>query len=192
MFKIRNQKLKNWLEFAVWNEAEFLQLCAGLDPHSPSDKEALKRFNQEMTYHLDEKVGRAVIAGELRTITPESTGFFSRESYTFKRDDAIAWAGPRFPHFPFELVPEDVESKIETSSSLLQFKEHHADKLRILFQAADRFWGPADPNNGALQPKSAEIEAWLSKNGFSPTLASHGAKIIRPDWAKDGRRPEDK
>lgn len=184
MIKIRNQKLKNWLEFAIWNEVEFLQLCAGLDPHSPSDKEALKRFDQEITYHLQEKVGRAVIAGELKTITPVSTGFFSQKSYTFRRDDAIEWAGPRFPNFPFEFETEQINQPHKS-------KEHHSDKLQYLIQAADYFWANADRENAAIQPKQEDIEKWLTERGYTPTLAKHAARIIRPSWAKNGRRPED-
>jgi len=66
----------------------------------------------------------------------------------------------------------------------------HSDQLRVLLQAASRFWGNATRDQKDTHPTNAQVASWLEQHGFSPTLSNHGATIIRPDWAGKGRPPE--
>ena len=111
--------------------------------------------------------------------------------FTYVRvTDFVAWAVGMGWDMPPELVAIGCAS--QKAEPVTKSKEHYADNLVYLIQAADRFWATADRDNAALQPKQEDVEKWLTERGYTPTLAKHAARIIRPSWAKDGRRPEDK
>jgi len=104
VIKVRNQKLANWLEFAIWTEAEFIQLCAGHDPHGGNDEVAERRFDDAIVKGIDQKVIRAVEAGLLPVVSGDIGPTSKALSCRFRAVDAIKWAAPVFPDFPFELA----------------------------------------------------------------------------------------
>jgi hypothetical protein len=65
-----------------------------------------------------------------------------------------------------------------------------SDKLRRLRQASQKFWANASPEDHDTHPSTSKVEEWLVSKGFSKSLASKGASIIRPEWAPSGRKPE--
>lgn len=65
-----------------------------------------------------------------------------------------------------------------------------SDDLKILIQAATRFWGVVDPKHKDTHPKNVDVRDWLIKQGFSEVSATQGATIIRPKYAKSGGRPK--
>lgn len=64
-------------------------------------------------------------------------------------------------------------------------------KLAIMNQAAEKFWANADRNERETHPDNAKVAVWFERHGFSPTLASKAATLIRPEWAPTGRKPEE-
>lgn len=70
-------------------------------------------------------------------------------------------------------------------------QSHRSMKLSIMLQAAIRFWANADRNDRGTHPDNATVAEWLTKHGFSQTLADKAATIIRPEWAPSGRKPEE-
>lgn len=69
-------------------------------------------------------------------------------------------------------------------------REHVSDKLSYMNQAAIKFWSNASRSDRSTHPKNNLIEAWLIEKGFTESLASSAATIIRPDWAAKGRPSE--
>lgn len=66
-------------------------------------------------------------------------------------------------------------------------RAHVSDKLAILNQAAQKWWSNANPNDKTTHVKNEDVIAWLIARGYSQTLASSAASIIRPEWANTGR-----
>lgn len=65
-----------------------------------------------------------------------------------------------------------------------------SDKLQYLIQAAEKFWKNATPKDYSSYPNTMAIEKWLVDKGYSQSLATKAASIIRPEWAGTGRRPD--
>jgi len=70
-------------------------------------------------------------------------------------------------------------------------RAHVSDKLAMMNQAAAKWWGNAKRDDRPTHPDNATVTAWLIGKGFSQTLADKAATILRPEWAKTGRRPEE-
>lgn len=66
-----------------------------------------------------------------------------------------------------------------------------SDKLARMNQAAEKFWANANRNERDTHPDNAKVAAWFERHGFSSTLASKAATLIRPEWAPTGRKPEE-
>lgn len=81
-------------------------------------------------------------------------------------------------------APNDAEHDVYES------RDHVSDKLARTNQAAKKFWGNARRDDRETHPSNAEVASWLSKHGFSQTLADKVATLIRPEWAPSGRKPE--
>lgn len=69
-------------------------------------------------------------------------------------------------------------------------REYISERLTKLNRAAHKFWSDADRNERDTHPGNDLVSAWLTSQGFSPTLADKAATIIRPEWAPSGRKPE--
>ncbi len=85
---------------------------------------------------------------------------------------------------------ESILGGAQDSPQFLEDKKFVSDDLKLLYLAAERFWGKAEISNRQSHMKNAVVAGWLVKNGFSQKLADAGATIIRPDWAGVGRPPE--
>lgn len=70
-------------------------------------------------------------------------------------------------------------------------RAHVSDKLAKMNQAAEKFWSNADREDRTTHPDNATVAAWLVQNDFSATLADKAATIIRPEWARTGRKPRE-
>jgi hypothetical protein len=68
---------------------------------------------------------------------------------------------------------------------------HVSDKLQFLKQAAYKFWAGQSETSRSTHPDNAAVEAWLMKCGFSAKEADAASSIIRPKWAKPGRKPKE-
>lgn len=101
------------------------------------------------------------------------------------------------PMIPPELrtvVIEGFAMPVETEASRKVTptdRSYYSEKLAFLNQASKKFWENADKNDRDTHPDNVTVAAWLAKKGFSQTLASKAATIIRPEWAPTGRKPEE-
>lgn len=108
-------------------------------------------------------------------------------------------------YYPAGALPEDSVLVVRTSA-LRNFEQsindspekvtptdrsYYSEKLVFLNQAASIFWANADRNERDTHPTNATVGQWLEQKGFSSTLASKAATIIRPEWAPTGRKPEE-
>jgi hypothetical protein len=101
------------------------------------------------------------------------------------------------PMIPSELrltVAEGFTMPLKTGVSekmTLTNPSYMSEKLARMNQAAEKFWANADRNQRDTHPDNAKVAAWFEKHGFSPTLASKAATLIRPEWAPTGRKPDE-
>ncbi len=89
-----------------------------------------------------------------------------------------------------QAVQAAMRAGCEQNGSLIE-RTHVSDQLAILNQAALKFWGNAKPGDKATHPSNTKVESWLIEQGYTETLASKGATIIRPSWAATGRLPRE-
>lgn len=68
---------------------------------------------------------------------------------------------------------------------------HISKKLEILHLAFAKYWKLADRDDRGTHPDSPDVVQWLKEKGFSDRLAESGATIIRPEWAKTGRKAKE-
>jgi hypothetical protein len=78
----------------------------------------------------------------------------------------------------------------EDAPEKLLAKTNYSPKLKLLIQAACKFWENADPLDCETQPTNKTVSEWLQKQGLSERLANAGAAFISPEWVKKGRRPQ--
>jgi hypothetical protein len=112
-------------------------------------------------------------------------------------DDSDFRAADRLPSDAVLIVTTDAIRNFEQSKNKSQSRseatcdEHESSDLKIVRQAARRFWANADRNDKTTHPTNAQVEAWLVRNELSQRLAKASATIIRPDWAETGRKPDE-
>ena len=94
--------------------------------------------------------------------------------------ESVGWNLPQ--DFP-KIVKKDIKQ------SNTEINQNKSDALAALNQASLIFWSKVDPNDPATHPENSQVSEWLMKKGFSSSLASKGATIIRPEWAAIGRKP---
>jgi hypothetical protein len=77
-------------------------------------------------------------------------------------------------------------------------RQHESDGLKFMIQASRRFWSGTDKNNRKEHPTNQIVIDWLlEKRGFDEkpvftlALAKKAASIIRPHWARVGRKPDE-
>ncbi|WP_078083878.1 hypothetical protein [Microbulbifer mangrovi] len=80
------------------------------------------------------------------------------------------------------LKREDLDNLFVQSSST-GTPGYWGDGLVVLVRAAKEFWGNADPSEKDTFPKSADVEAWLKKEGLSDRAAKSAPQLLRPFWA---------
>ncbi|CAE6828816.1 hypothetical protein [Paraburkholderia nemoris] len=77
-------------------------------------------------------------------------------------------------------------------SSAPHDREYVSEELAFLNQAALIFWKNAKRGDRTTHPTNSKVESWFVEHGFSESLASKAATIIRPDWASTGRPPQER
>lgn len=106
-------------------------------------------------------------------------------------------------YLPVRSLPQDSILVVRTEA-LIKFEEHLNDHeikaeiehdylsggLKLLIDAAERFWKNADLKDRDTQPTNEKVSAWLVEKGFSKAMANAGATIIRPKGAGTGRKPD--
>lgn len=88
-------------------------------------------------------------------------------------------------------VDQDQQAAIDAESIReVPINSCKSNKLASLNQASVKFWSNADQKDRTTHPNNADVEKWLIEHGYSATLADKAASIIRPEWAKTGRKPD--
>lgn len=104
----------------------------------------------------------------------KETAYITKNLVFFKRDDILA------------LLKKDQDKSLKTL--------HHANvsnKLAMMNQASQKFWANADREERGTHPSNQTVTDWLVKQGFTQTLAGKATTIIRPEWARTGRKPNE-
>jgi len=115
---------------------------------------------------------------------------------TFARESVGAWLRSIRWSIGYDFSLPGPNFKLENKSDPLQqiaigaTQPFHSDRLTALIQASRKFWANADELDKTTHRTNAIVAQWLVSQGFSESLAKHGAAIIRPRWADTGRPPE--
>ncbi len=94
------------------------------------------------------------------------------------RDIAAAKESGQFP----TIKPRTKPASVAPSRTL-------SKELRALIEVSGQCWDNADRDRSDTQPTNEYVAQKLMARGFKRSLAEAGASIIRPSWAKAGRKP---
>ena len=89
--------IEKWEKENLWSEGELQELCCGLTPNGA-------RPNTEELNSASEAIRRAVLSKALPCVCPSDATAGDKlygHARFFRPDDAIRWAAPKFPQFPF-------------------------------------------------------------------------------------------
>ena len=122
----------------------------------------------------------------------------SLDSQTFSKNEIARWLLANGINSKFSFCKKDVtaepEREDEKALSVTGSTNNLAnvsDNLAILKQAAAKFWANADRDDRTTHPSKPDVVAWLIARGFSEVTAQSGATIIRPKWARTGRKAKE-
>jgi hypothetical protein len=111
---------------------------------------------------------------------------------TVRLDKFISWAisnGWQMPDECSALKVKPVAVVAEKGESP-NFHPNTTEALRSLCQASRKFWENVDPTDKTTYPDTPTVIEWLVDRGLSNSVATNGARIIRPKWASTGRKPD--
>lgn len=120
------------------------------------------------------------------TIEPVIGIYQNRETYFLTRKSLVNFANTKNVK-PLFLFSEKRRSIIP---NVIESEDYISRDLKLLCEAAEKFWGLADKNEKDTHPTNQEVINWLQEQGCSEITAKQGATIIRPSWAASGRRPK--
>lgn len=163
-----------------------------------ANKIGAKRFDEKISV-LGQFMQRLVIAdanllpyGTLPSLEPNDDSFEPKVRLTDFATwaEAMGWELPEeFPRkIPIIEHPEAGQQSNKTTIDLNQ--SFISPDLKVLVQAAGRFWENADPDDKGTHPTNKTVEDWLKQQGIEGEKAKYGASIIRPEWAAKGRRSD--
>ena len=154
---MKNIELENWLRKALWSEKELQAFCCGLAP----DK---SRASTAELNEVAEDINRAVLASQLTAIQNSATVGGAQKLYGvgsyFKPSQAIAWAAPLYPKFPFnvtDLALSDEENDVggeRKEETLLRT----IGAMALVLAAQKSAYKKGDDNPNAKQIAVAVIE----------------------------------
>jgi hypothetical protein len=179
------QDTARWLRKDLWAVNDAVCLLHNVDPSNRDDM--IRRSRQFKEQYLDDMDTVEKAEGNSLQIFDLPT-YIGAEGKVFAEVDPkifIQWAGLK----GFE-IPEPFQHLLNEPSetSRYQYPEYYSSELKVLLQAADRFWKNADPDDSETQPEKEIVVGWLKEQGLSGTKATNGAAIIRPRWAFQGRK----
>ncbi len=148
--RLTPEGVTRWRRKDTWTIYETAFLLCGYEP--PADMRAERQTPDEVR-EAAENMGRARIAGHLRTIGPEDD---NGRKFMLRQRDVIAWAARNFPEFPFNpnptarprhtgvlpqiVLPADtlIVPTMEVAALIAQAFHPHADPSSTEYQAALR------------------------------------------------------
>jgi hypothetical protein len=202
--------IEEWLLYDTWSESQSLCLIAGLDPNQQIDPiEDFPGLDEaEVMFALSPGSYRPL--GVLPPFSREDLAAIERLNTArekasriwetvfemdrpMRREHVIQWARSKRIEIPWldfanksgwlSATPDSEKSAPDETGI------HKSDLLQHLNQAATRFWRNIDPSDKQAHPSNSTVAKWLVGKGYLPSLAKHGATIIRPTWAAKGRIP---
>jgi hypothetical protein len=183
---LTSEEKKKLLACDAWSESELRDLLCGLPPNRG-------RPSTADTNEAHEAIRRAVLLRELKA-NPISDATRADEFYAHHRfytpPEAIRWATlkpGRFPKFPF--TRQDVElSEVASPKSNWPWGSFDTDLLRLLAEAATKFWKLYDPSDPSTAPTKKDVCSWLTSQGVAARTAEVMATILRANGLPPGPR----
>ena len=192
-----------WLKHEVWSLYDAALLFADINPSSVKLKDDLNKFDFKLLTNLkgitydDRKADfdecKALLDYEntssdiYRCLNSKNESDIPQNwiERAISKQFTIPWLDAAIER-GFYKLQQSVEAK-------QQFDKPHAnvsENLSYLNHASRKFWADANPSESSSHPETREIELWFIERGYSSTLASKAATIIRPEWAPKGRKKE--
>jgi|GEM_PF-4191857 len=102
---------------------------------------------------------------------------------SYEWDDAVL-----FKDLDLFVKSKDVDRLLNKPPVVAEDKSYYSSNLKILIEAAEKFWKDADLNDKNTYPENQQVVIdWLVSKGLSKASAEQGAVIIRPSNAAVGR-----
>lgn len=191
-----NEELARVARMDLWSQRELAELCTGWIPgrHGMNEAEAIA-INE-----ASEAIARGTLSGSLAFIPrndADSAAIMYGTARHYVPAVAAEWAATRFDAFPAKLlaaVRERVEQGLVGSTAgKWPWGDHETEYLRLLGQAASKFWTLYDPADATTAPTNDQIEEWLKQQTVrgepvSARIAGAMATILRADGLPNGPR----
>lgn len=178
--RLTPEAVTRWRRKDTWTIYETAFLLCGYEP--PTDMRAETQTPDEVR-ETAENMGRARIAGHLRTIGPEDD---NGRKYMLRQHDVVAWAASAYPEFPLALKSGEHTTSVRTrATSPLPAITLPAGTLRVPTMAlpaliAEAFHPGVDPNGTEFQAALRSHTRMLNKaarNGTVRVVSYHGEPI---------------
>jgi hypothetical protein len=135
---LEESEFRRWAELHdSWFERDFVALCCGLMPDGG-------RPNTEELNQAAAAIKAAVLAGTLKSIPDPSASagdVVYGSARSFLPTDAIAWAAPRFPKFPYRETPTQAEEGLQDGGGANPLGKRERDTLLNIIAAFCKFEG---------------------------------------------------
>jgi hypothetical protein len=190
---LEESEFRRWAELHdSWFERDFVALCCGLMPDGG-------RPNTEELNQAAAAIRAAVLAGTLKSIPDPSASagdVVYGSARSFLPTDAIAWAAPRFPKFPYRETPTQAHTpEIEClpNGDVTVSPPYMTKALEAVFKIMSENWKVYDPKRPPKQINIArEIDKALGwgEKGDPNSEPSRDAKAITKIINPDTNAPE--
>jgi len=108
-----------------------------------------------------------------------------------RQEDFIAFATRRGWSLPQELAALASQSQAPLNrAARWPWGTHETNLLRLLADAAKRYWENFDPSDPTTAPTNEDVKQFLNNRGVSTRTAEVMAQILRADGLRPGPRPE--
>ncbi len=167
--RLTSEAVTRWRRKDTWTLCETAFLLCGYEP--PVDMRAEKQTPQEVR-KVAENMGRARIAGHLRTIGPEDD---NRRKYMLRQHDVFAWAACAYPEFPLALrIGEPNEP--EPPARAVPVAQQHESTVLAAIRAAGHDPLAQPPRRAGTSTAKAEAR---QKCSLSRAQFDHAWKALR-------------
>lgn len=210
--KLRRACSETWDEWGHFQLADawvFIALSCGIDP-SWMDVDSL----DPDLHYVPQSAARCFLDRMELVIEHLEAGVLSGDKEladircaVVDRSDFVNWArrftvdlheefltGSKGPRVSSQVPADFAEPTRTLPSARWPWGSHETSNLRLLAEAAERFWKPVaeggnyDPQDDTTAPTNEQVEAWLLKRGVSGKARSVMATILRADKFPMGRR----
>jgi len=180
--RITDTTLRLYVKESKFTEKESIYLMCDLEPNSLL--EVNERNEKERMLKILRKELRYAYQAFLARTKPENQWEIKSEVH-YSREDLVRVAEA------YDLKPRFLflsDTHEEKSNYLWPWGNHETELLKMLAQAARKFWVNYDPLDSSTAPTNEQVSKWLEDQGIPNRKAEVMAQMLRADGLPSGPR----